>query len=79
MRLMLRHVARDGLSIESEVVVNAKNPMVASKVFAHDNYIAVGERIDVLMLQADEMLNYEVTQSRIDPGGCRTRFVGKGS
>ena len=77
MRLMVRHVSRDGLTVKSEVTFEAKNPKAGAQKLAHDHYIAPGERIDVLMLRDDEMLNYEVSSGRIDEAGCRVRYVGK--
>ncbi len=77
MRLQIRHVASDGMRLKSEDTVDAKNPKAGATDFAHARYVAVGERIDVMMLRHHDMLNYEVTRSRIDPGGCRVRFVGK--
>lgn len=74
---MVRHVSRDGLTVESEVMVDAKNPLAGAKKLAHDYYLAVGERVDVLMLRADEMLTYEVTSGRIDEAGCRVRYIAK--
>ena len=46
-------------------------------MFAHRHYVARGERIDVLMEMGDDLLNYEVSRSRIDDGGCRVQYVGK--
>ena len=77
MRLRIRHVARDGSRLKSEDVVDAKNPKAGAQDFAHARYVATGERIDVMMLSHHDMLNYEVTRSRIDEGGCRVRYVGK--
>ncbi len=77
MRLRVRHVASDGSRLKSEDIMEAKNPLAGAKDFAHARYVAVGERIDVMMLNHHDMLNYTVTRSRIDPGGCRVRFVGK--
>ena len=54
-----------------------KNPKAGAKMFAHRNYAAVGQRIDVMMDGASEPLNYEVSRSRIDEGGCRVRYRGK--
>ncbi len=77
MRLMVRHVSRDGLTVKSEVTHEAVNPKEGARKLAHDYYIKEGERVDVLLLRGDEMLNYEVTSSRIDEGGCRVRYVSK--
>ena len=76
MRLRVRHVATDGMSLENETVLHAKNPKAGAKIFAHRHYIARGERIDVLMETGDQPLNYEVRQSRVDDGGCRVQYVG---
>ena len=77
MRLLVRHVAGDGMSLKSEAILQAKNPMAGAKVFADRHYVARGERIDVMMLVGDAILNYEVRQSRIDEGGCRVKYIGK--
>ncbi len=77
MRLRIRHVARDGSRLKYEDVLDAKNPLSGAKDFAHARYVSVGERIDVMMLRDHDMLNYEVTRSRIDEGGCRVRYTGK--
>ncbi len=74
-RLRVRHVASDGITIEG--VLQAKNPKAGAKMFAHRNYVAVGKRIDVMMDGADDRLNYEVSRSRIDDGGCRVQYLGK--
>ncbi len=76
MRLRVRHVASDGMRLESEAL-QAKNPKAGAKMFAHRHYVARGERIDVLMEMGDDLLNYEVSRSRIDDGGCRVQYVGK--
>ncbi len=77
MRLQVRHVASDGTSLEAEVVLQAKNPKAGAKMFAHRNYVSVGQRIEVMMDDADDRLNYEVRRSRMDRGGCRVQYVGK--
>jgi len=79
MRLRIRHVARDGTRLKREDLVDAKNPLVGAKDFAHARYVAVGERIDVRIEQHHDMLNYEVIRSRIDEDGCRVRYIGKNS
>ena len=77
MRLRVRHVARDGARLKCEDVLHARNPLAGAKDFAHARYVAAGERIDVRMEYDHDMLNYQVTRSRIDEGGCRVKFVGK--
>ncbi len=77
MRLRVRHVACDGMSLELEAVLQAKNPKAGAEMFAHRHYVARGERIEVLMEMGDDPLNYEVSRSRIDDGGCRVQYVGK--
>ena len=77
MRLRVRHVACDGMRLESEASIQAKNPKAGAKIFAHRHCIARGERIDVRMEMGDDLLNYEVSRSRIDDGGCRVQYVGK--
>ena len=64
------------MRLEKETVLHAKNPKAGAQIFAHLNYIAQGERIDVLMEVGDDLLNYEVRRSRIDDGGCRVQYVG---
>ncbi len=77
MRLRVRYVAGDGLGLKSELVLHAKNPKEGATILAHEKYVPVGQRIGVFMLSHHNMLNYEVTRSRIDEGGCRVRYVGK--
>ncbi len=74
MRLRVRHVSRDGSRLKGEAILHAKNPKAGAWAFANENYIASGERIDVMMMHGDDFLNYEVVASRIDEGGCRVRF-----
>ena len=76
-RLQVRHVAPDGTSVEAEVVLQAKNPKAGAKMFAHRKYVAAGQRIEVMMDDADDRLNYQVIRSRIDTGGCRVQYVGR--
>lgn len=73
MRLMVRHVSKDGLAIKSEIIIDAKHPRAGAHKLAHDYYIRVGEKIDVLILRDDIMLDYEVISSRIDEKGVRVR------
>ncbi len=77
MRLRVRHVASDGMSITSETVLQAKNPKAGAAIFAHRNYVARRERIDVMTEMGDDLLNYEVSRSRKDEGGCRVKYIGK--
>jgi hypothetical protein len=65
------------MRLENETVLHAKNPKAGAQIFAHKNYIAPGERIDVLTEMGDHPLNYEVRRSRIDDGGCRVQYVGE--
>ncbi len=76
MRLRVRHVAADGMGLES-AVLQAKDPKAGAEMFAHRNYVAVGQRIDVMMDGADDRLNYKVDRSRCDMGGCRVQYMGK--
>ncbi len=76
-RLRVRHVASDGMRFESEALIQAKTPKAGAKMFAHRHHVARGERIEVLMEMGDDPLNYEVSRSRIDDGGCRVQYVGK--
>ena len=75
MRLRVRHLA-DG---HDDTFLQARNPKAGAKMFAHRNYVARGERIDVIMEADHDLLHFEVTRSRIDEGGCRVIYVGKNS